>query len=77
MFGVDTCLVAHCVESILTHTSYSNYEVLVIIDDRSPTYAWNALRRITDQRVRLVPYDKPFNFAAKCNLGVALTGYES
>jgi glycosyltransferase involved in cell wall biosynthesis len=76
VFGVDTCLVAHCVESILTHTSYSNYEVLVIIDDHSPDDAWNALRRIADHRVRLVPYDKPFNFSAKCNLGVALTDSE-
>ncbi|MFM8955842.1 MAG: glycosyltransferase family 2 protein [Actinomycetota bacterium] len=72
VFGVDTCLVVNAIESILSKSTYPNFEVLVVIDDHSPTEAWSSLRAIDDQRVRLVSYDKPFNFSAKCNLGVAM-----
>ena len=71
IFGVDTCLVVNAVKSIVTRSTYSNYEILVVIDDHSPREAWDGLRDLGDERVHLVPYDKPFNFSAKCNLGVA------
>lgn len=76
IFGVDTCLVVNCVESILTHTNYSNFEVLVIIDNQSPSSVWQGLRGIIDSRLNLIEYDKPFNFSAKCNLGAVLSDGE-
>jgi GT2 family glycosyltransferase len=72
VFGVDTCLVVNAVQSILAKSTYQNFEILVIIDDNSPSHAWDALRTIADERVRLIPYNKPFNFSSKCNLGAAL-----
>lgn len=76
IFGVDTCLVVNCVESIFSQTNYTNYEVLVIIDEHSPRSAWQGLRSIRDSRLKLIPYDKPFNFSAKCNLGAVLADGE-
>lgn len=76
VFGADTCLVVNAVESILRRSTYSNFEILVIIDDHSPDKAWEGLRALGDDRLRLVPYDKPFNFSAKCNLGVMLSNGE-
>ncbi|MBM4102226.1 MAG: glycosyltransferase [Phycisphaerae bacterium] len=76
VFGVDTCLVVNAVESILSRSTYPNFEILVLIDDHSPEEAWSSLRAIDDRRVRLVPYDEPFNYSAKCNLGVVMSDGE-
>jgi len=73
VFGVETCLVINAVESILSKSSYRNYELLVIIDNDTSERVWDGLRSIRDSRVHLVRYDKPFNFASKCNLGSVLS----
>lgn len=70
IFGIDTCLVVNCVESIFTKSTYPNIEIIVVIDDHSPEAAWMGLRAVADTRLRLLPYDKPFNFSSKCNVGV-------
>jgi GT2 family glycosyltransferase len=76
VFGADTCLVVNAVESILNKSTYRNFEILVIVDEVSPKSVWKSLRAIPDHRVRLVSYDKPFNFSAKCNLGAVLSDGE-
>lgn len=73
VFGIETCLVTNAVESILSKSTYPNYEILVVIDDHSPAETFENLQSLGDARVRLVPYDKPFNFSAKCNLGAMLS----
>ena len=72
VFGLDTCLVVNSVRSIVSKSAYSNFEVLVIIDDATPNEVWDRLQEIGDSRVRLVRYDKEFNFATKCNIGAVL-----
>lgn len=72
VFGVETCLVINSVESILTKSAYENFEILVVIDDFTPNAVWDGLRKIADSRLKLIPYDKPFNFASKCNLGAVM-----
>ena len=69
VWGVHTCLVANAVESILAVTSYQNYEIVVVQDfvNENPT---NHVEFPLDQKIRIIPYDAPFNFSDKCNTGV-------
>ena len=64
-------LVTHCLRSIVEKSSYENYEVVVVADDDTPGEVVDDLRQIAGERLRLVPYDRPFNFSAKINAGVA------
>jgi len=62
-------LVEHCVRSIVERSTYENYEIVVVTDEDTPRNVLEALREIGGERVRLVPYDRPFSFSAKINLG--------
>lgn len=62
-------LVEHCVRSIVERSSYENYEIVVVVDADTPANVTQALREIGGERLRLVPYDRPFSFSAKINLG--------
>jgi O-antigen biosynthesis protein len=62
-------LVEHCVRSIVEKSSYENYEIVVVVDADTPANVLDALREIGGERLRLVPYDRPFNFSAKINVG--------
>jgi GT2 family glycosyltransferase len=73
IFGVETCLVVNAVESIARKTSYTNYEIVVIVDKGTPEQVYADLKRVGRDRIKIVDYDKPFNFSDKCNLGVVNT----
>ena len=73
VFGVDTCLVVNAVESILRKTTYANYEIIVVVDEGTPASVYRDLRRVGRDRLRIVDYDKSFNFSEKCNLGAVNT----
>jgi GT2 family glycosyltransferase len=64
-------LLKACIESLLHRTIYSDLEILVL-DNNSKMQEtrdfFNFMSR--DRRVRIVPHDKPFNFAELCNRGV-------
>ena len=76
VFGKHSCLVVEAVRSILQKTDYLNYEIVVLIDADSTEESWNGLQALNDDRVQLVRYDLPFNFAAKCNLGAVVSSGE-
>ncbi|MEO9386148.1 glycosyltransferase [Chromobacterium phragmitis] len=62
-----------CIEGLFDKTDYQNFELLVI-DNRSEQpetleYYQDLQQRYPD-RVRILPYDAPFNFSAQCNMGV-------
>lgn len=65
-------LLKRCVESLLTHTDYRNFEI-IIVDNGSDD--WIAQRYLaylqTDARVRIIHDDSPFNYAALNNKAVA------
>ena len=67
--GVDTCLVNNAVVSLLKNTSYKNFEVIIVYDFESGKPV-NPITTPIDPRVKILPYDAPFNFSEKCNLGV-------
>ncbi|WP_288130895.1 glycosyltransferase [Microbulbifer sp.] len=66
-------VVRPCVESILTQSTYRNFEIL-ILDNQSAepeTLEWFRLIQQQDRRVRVLAYDQPFNYSAINNFGVA------
>jgi glycosyltransferase involved in cell wall biosynthesis len=69
VWGVHTCLVKNAVESIIDTTSYQNYEI-VVVQDFSDGAPKNEIGLPTNPKIRVVPYDAPFNFSEKCNIGV-------
>ncbi|HEX7058273.1 MAG TPA: glycosyltransferase [Solirubrobacterales bacterium] len=64
-------LVAHCVRSIVETSTYPNYEIVCVYDDATERAVLDELREIAGERLRLVRYDREFNFSAKVNLGAA------
>lgn len=66
--GKEAWYALHCVQSILKHTTYDNYEILVVDnDDLHPQLA----RELDLLGVIRVPFQEPFNLSAKINLGAA------
>ncbi len=67
--GRQVVLVEHCLRSIAEHSTYGNYEVVCVVDEPAPDGALGRLREIGGERLRIVPYDRPFNFSEKIDLG--------
>ena len=65
----QVALVSHCVRSIVERSTYENYEIVVVFDLDTPDETIAELQQIAGERLRLVPYDRPFSFSAKINLG--------
>lgn len=54
-----------CVESVLNNTMYSNFEILILDNQSEKEETISYLRRIVeDCRVKVIPYDHPFNYSA-------------
>ncbi len=71
--GEEVVLVTHCIRSIVETSTYPDYEIVVVADADTPAHVTDELREIAGDRLRLLPYAHPFNFADKINLG-ALAG---
>lgn len=56
------------VNSIISHSTYENYEILVVTNSEFIATYGGALGSRT---TRLVKYDEPFNFSDKCNVGAS------
>ncbi len=60
-----------CISSILEKTDYSNYEIIIIDNQSSKPETHEYFKEVSkDQRVRVVKYNKPFNYSAINNFGV-------
>lgn len=69
--GVWKAFVTNAVQSIVERSSYQRLEFVVVADTVTPREVLEDLRKILDDRLTLLPYGRPFNFAHKINLGVA------
>ena len=65
--GEETWFVLKCVESILTRSTWRNYEILVVDNNDMPP----ELEQILSQypQVKRVPFTQPFNLATKMTFG--------
>ena len=69
VWGVYTCLIDNAVASILEKSTYTNYEIVVVLDVKE-SKPIHPVSLPNDPRVTVVHYDAPFNFSDKCNVGV-------
>ncbi|MBC7519312.1 MAG: glycosyltransferase [Microbacteriaceae bacterium] len=73
--GDSRSFVVEAVRSILAKTQHPNFEVVVVADVSTPADTMAELHELLAERLVVVPYNKPFNFSEKCNLGfLASTG---
>jgi GT2 family glycosyltransferase/trans-aconitate methyltransferase len=65
-------ILKRCVESILNKTTYQNYEI-VIVDNQSTAQETRGYYKSLEEtpRIKVLFYDKPFNFSAINNYAVA------
>lgn len=63
-------LVEHCVRSIVETSTYENYEIVCVTDRGVGPALVERLREIAGERMRVVPFEGPFNFSEKINRGV-------
>jgi GT2 family glycosyltransferase len=69
VWGIETDLLENVVGSLFQRTDNNEFEVIVVHDVNNAYYEHADSLAHYGNRVRLVPYVKPFNFADKCNLG--------
>jgi GT2 family glycosyltransferase len=62
-------LVVNCVRHLVERTTYPNYELVVVADGPTPSAVLEELQLIAGDRLRVVPFDRPFSFSEKINVG--------
>lgn len=73
VFGEEKILAAHAIESFRRISTYRNIEFLVVADTATPTDALEEIKRVGGDSLRVIEYDKPFNFAEKINIAAVQT----
>ena len=63
-------LIEHCLRSIVETSTYENYEIVCVTDAGVGPDLLDRLRLIAGERLRIVPFEGPFNFSEKINRGV-------
>lgn len=64
-------LLERCISTLLEKTLYSNYEVLVVDNQSKEVRTQKYFEKIAAQNnIRVIPYDRPFNFSAINNFAV-------
>lgn len=67
-------LLERCIESILTLTTYDNYEIIIVDNQSRDAATLQYLRDVVaDPKVKVVAYDQPFNYSALNNYAVRQT----
>lgn len=70
-WGRTSTWVVEAVGSIVSTSSWTDLEFVVVADDSTPAWVSGALERASGGRLTWVPWTEPFNFSAKVNRGVA------
>ena len=70
VWGATRCYVFEAVRSLIERSSYRQLEFVIVHDAETPPAVLSALAALPDVAMTFVPYDAPFNFSAKINLGV-------
>ncbi len=69
--GVD--LLKQCITSIQDRSTYSNYNILIIDNNSEEKETFDYFKEIESSKVRILKYQKPFNFSGICNFAVSET----
>lgn len=68
--GERGCYLLDCVRSVMEKSTYSNFEIVVVLDSVADPAVIDELHRVVGDRLVLAEWSKPFNFSDKINLGV-------
>lgn len=68
--GEETCFVLDAVRSIVDKSKYRNFEIVIVADTVAEPRVLAQLNDIAKEQLRLVTWEKPFNFSEKMNFGV-------
>ncbi len=60
-----------CVESIIEKTTYPNYEIVIMDLNSDDENTLNYYKEITNDNIKVIPYDKKYNHSAICNYAAA------
>jgi len=66
--GSNICLVHNCIQSIGNSSSAINIEI-ILVEDAETNRKSELLDTFDHVSIKRVQYDRPFNFAEKCNIG--------
>jgi O-antigen biosynthesis protein len=75
VWGVNTCLAANAITSVLQKSTYPDIEI-VLVHDTVAKLDTDLEKVLADERVKTVWYSKPFDFSEKCNIGVSAASGE-
>lgn len=67
--GKPFSYLVRAVESIVSKTTYAEYEFILVVDEGFDQSVISAVKKLTS-RAHIVMWNKPFNFSEKMNLGV-------
>lgn len=70
IWGEHRVLVVEAVRSLVERGGHRALEIVVVHDTDTPAGVLEQLRDVAGDRLRLLAYDRQFNFSEKCNLGV-------
>ena len=70
IWGSQRVFVLEAVRTVMEKTRHPNLEIVVVYDPPTPDSVLRELREIAGDRLVLVPFDEPFNYSRKMNLGV-------
>lgn len=63
-----------CISSISELSSYTNFEIVLVLDQNYSQDLISELIRILGKKLRILLWEKPFNFSQKMNFGVLNSG---
>lgn len=69
--GKNHVLAAHAIAQLVEHSTFQNFDIVVIVDEATPETALKEINNAAPGRIRVVPFNRSFNFAEKINLGAA------
>jgi len=69
VWGTERIMVLEAVRSILDRSTWPNYELILVVDEPMNQELLDELSELAGQRLKILPFTKPFNFSEKCNLG--------
>jgi O-antigen biosynthesis protein len=67
--GEYLVLVERCVASIVTRSTYKDFEILCVIDDRTDRHVVETVKGMAAGRLRVVECTGPFNYSERINAG--------
>lgn len=73
VWGKQRVLAAGAIAAMRNRSTYRNLEFIAVVDHDTPADALDEIRRAGGDSLRMVDFDRPFNFAEKVNLAAVQT----